>query len=143
MRWARRLSVAVTALATLGVDVPERLQASGFGLPPEVTTLRPLGVSSHIVVPAEAGTQAIAAEPEPEPEPLSTPWPERKDRPTLASLARETWIFSEPRADARKLGYLRAGAVVARQGEPAGFRDCRGGWYAVEPRGFVCVGARA
>ena len=61
----------------------------------------------------------------------------------LASTARETWVFAEPRWSSRKLGYLRAGAVVARRPEPSGSTHCPGGWYRVEPRGYVCVGATA
>src|SRR5690606_12673755 len=26
---------------------------------------------------------------------------------------------------------------------PAGFAGCQGGWYPVEPRGYVCVGSQA
>jgi hypothetical protein len=63
--------------------------------------------------------------------------------PKLASIAMRTWVYQEPREDAQKLGYLRAGAVVERAPEPAGTRDCAGGWYRVMPRGFVCVGKGA
>ncbi len=62
----------------------------------------------------------------------------------LASIATETSIYDEPRWASRRLGYLRAGAVVRRAAEPtaAGAR-CPEGWYRVEPRGFVCVGPMA
>lgn len=54
-----------------------------------------------------------------------------------------TWVYQEPHEDAEKLGYLRAGAVVERASESSGTRDCAGGWYRVEPRGYVCVGKGA
>jgi hypothetical protein len=54
-----------------------------------------------------------------------------------------TWVYLEPRYRATKLGYLRAGAIVTRAREPAGFDGCAGGWYRIEPRGFVCVGKGA
>lgn len=54
-----------------------------------------------------------------------------------------TWVYQEPREDAQKLGYLRAGAVVSRSREPVGVEGCAGGWYETEPRGFVCVGKGA
>jgi lipoprotein-anchoring transpeptidase ErfK/SrfK len=61
----------------------------------------------------------------------------------IASIAMRTWIYQEPREDAQKLGYLRAGAVVERAKVAAGTRDCAGGWYRIAPRGFVCVGKGA
>lgn len=54
-----------------------------------------------------------------------------------------TWVYQEPDEDSEKLGYLRAGAIVARAREPAGTRECAGGWYRIEPRGHVCVGKGA
>jgi len=62
----------------------------------------------------------------------------------LASTAKETWIFAEPQWKARRIGYLRAGAVVERRAEPvAKNHACPEGWYRVEPRGYVCVGDKA
>ncbi|WP_437337249.1 L,D-transpeptidase family protein [Sorangium sp. So ce394] len=61
----------------------------------------------------------------------------------LASIARETWIFAEPRWTSRRIGYLRAGAIVARRPEPSGRESCGGGWYRIEPNGYVCIGASA
>jgi lipoprotein-anchoring transpeptidase ErfK/SrfK len=61
----------------------------------------------------------------------------------IASIAMRTWIYDEPRAGARKLGYLRAGAVVDRSEASAGSKGCEGGWYRVAPRGYVCVGKGA
>jgi hypothetical protein len=46
-------------------------------------------------------------------------------------------------AKAPSVGLLRAGARVARSVEPVSRAGCSGGWYAVRPRGFVCVGAEA
>lgn len=40
-------------------------------------------------------------------------------------------------------GVLRAGARVARSVEPVARAGCSGGWYAIRPRGFVCVGVEA
>jgi hypothetical protein len=60
------------------------------------------------------------------------------DAPVMVSVARETWIFAEPRWDARRLGYLRAGAIVERGLQPVTHQSCKQGWYRVEPRGFVC-----
>jgi hypothetical protein len=49
--------------------------------------------------------------------------------------------FTDPSAPS--LGMLRAGTRVARSPEPVSRVGCAGGWYAIRPRGFVCVGAEA
>ncbi|WP_434046527.1 MULTISPECIES: L,D-transpeptidase [Sorangium] len=77
-----------------------------------------------------------------EPTPAA-PLTPKEDVHELASVARETWIFAEPRWTSRRIGYLRAGAVVARRPEPSGRESCAGGWYRVEPSGYVCIGASA
>ena len=62
----------------------------------------------------------------------------------LASTAKETWIFAQPSWKARRIGYLRAGAIAKRSAEPvAKNSNCVEGWYRIEPRGYVCVGATA
>lgn len=95
-------------------------------------------------------TEAPVAEPEPAPEAPSDPSlierePTPRARPIfeLASTARETWVFAEPRWGSRRLGYLRAGAIVERRSKPSGFSSCTEGWYSIAPRGFVCVGSAA
>lgn len=77
------------------------------------------------------------------------------DIPRLASIGRETWIYAEPRFKARRIGYLRAGAVVPRSKEAVATGGCKGGWYRVganEPEGtalkgrhtgYVCLGRTA
>jgi hypothetical protein len=60
--------------------------------------------------------------------------------PFLASIAMRTWIYQQPDEFSVKLGYLRAGARLRRSPKAAGTSGCKGGWYAVEPRGYVCVG---
>jgi hypothetical protein len=61
----------------------------------------------------------------------------------VASIAMHTWIYVAPSDRSTKLGYLRAGAVVDRSEAPAGTDGCAGGWYRVQPRGYVCVGKGA
>src|SRR6187397_2625091 len=65
------------------------------------------------------------------------------DGPTLAAVAMVTPIQPKPDKSAEPIGYLRLGARVARSAEPVSKRDCVGGWYAVRPVGFVCVGDTA
>jgi hypothetical protein len=61
----------------------------------------------------------------------------------LAAIAKETFVFAAPSWGSKKIGYLRAGAIVARDPHPAGHALCEKGWYAIEPEGFVCVGKTA
>lgn len=70
---------------------------------------------------------------------LSNLDPER----VLVATARRTFIVDEPRPGARRLGYLKAGSVVARQAEPAAMQGCSQGFYGIEPDGYVCVGKHA
>ncbi|HVY31766.1 MAG TPA: L,D-transpeptidase [Polyangiaceae bacterium] len=58
----------------------------------------------------------------------------------VAELAR-VQEFTDVRAPS--IGVLRAGAKVARSAEPVSRSGCAGGWYAIRPRGFVCVGTEA
>src|SRR5450432_81312 len=63
--------------------------------------------------------------------------------PRLFAKALRAWVFAAPSASANKLGYLRAGAWSATTAKPAGFDGCPGGWFHVEPDGFVCAGPTA
>jgi hypothetical protein len=65
------------------------------------------------------------------------------DGPRLGSVAELTPIFERPAAGAPELGYLHAGAQVARAAEAYSRNGCEGGWYPIRPRGFVCAGASA
>lgn len=95
----------------------------------------------------EAEAVDIVEEVQPEPE-KPAPTKETPNKPNkkifeLASIAKETWIYAEPRWKSQRIGYLRAGAVVVRKEKPRSRAHCPEGWYAVEPRGFVCVGTYA
>jgi lipoprotein-anchoring transpeptidase ErfK/SrfK len=65
------------------------------------------------------------------------------DAPLLGARAYATIVYEKPSPSSEKLGYLRVGAKVARSAEAAGHRRCKGGWYAIQPRGYVCVGEDA
>lgn len=61
----------------------------------------------------------------------------------LASIAWRTWIYTDVGPKRTRYGTLRAGAIVDRRGPPIYNDGCRGGWYRINPRGFVCVGKGA
>jgi hypothetical protein len=61
----------------------------------------------------------------------------------LASVAWRSWIYTDTGRDRTRYGYLRAGAVVAARGPKIVNDGCDGGWYRINPRGFVCLGLGA
>jgi lipoprotein-anchoring transpeptidase ErfK/SrfK len=63
--------------------------------------------------------------------------------PVLGSIQMHTWIYAEPKWGSNKLGYLRAGGIVARADKPVGTSGCPAGWYSVKPAGYICVGEGA
>lgn len=81
--------------------------------------------------PAEAQAKAAPpVEPAPPPAPAA---------PRLTSKGYVTWIYGRPKADRRYIGYVRYGtSVTLRSTEIVRGEGCGGGFYRVEPRGFVC-----
>lgn len=61
------------------------------------------------------------------------------DGPFLGATAHATPIHDRPRKDATRIGYLHAGAKVARAVDAYSHEGCEQGWYPVRPRGFVCL----
>ncbi|MBW2531994.1 MAG: L,D-transpeptidase [Deltaproteobacteria bacterium] len=59
-------------------------------------------------------------------------------------MASTVKIRSEPSWQAEVIGTIRGGqSVRLSEAAPAYRPSCRGGWFAVRPRGFVCVGSDA
>jgi hypothetical protein len=91
-----------------------------------------------------------AAAPEPTPAPSAPPPAPAPARPEAARglriAATESFerITLEPRWDSPVIGLFRAGQSVAVRGDGPvtgpSIATCGQGWYAVEPRGYVCVG---
>ncbi len=63
--------------------------------------------------------------------------------PRLGAVEFSAPIFSSPDRRSVKIGYLRAGGTIPRGEKPAKTDDCQGGWYRIEPRGFVCASVEA
>ncbi len=61
------------------------------------------------------------------------------DAPKLAATAIATTVYLRPDLGARKLGYLRLGAIVARDRDPTPGQGCKHEWYRIQPFGFVCT----
>jgi lipoprotein-anchoring transpeptidase ErfK/SrfK len=99
-------------------------------------------MSAHAEEPADGSSStsigsSISKAPAPPPMTSSAPPPEG---PLLGARAFATTVYDKPNKGSAKLGYLRVGALIGRSEEPAGKSGCPGGWYGVEPRGFVCLG---
>jgi lipoprotein-anchoring transpeptidase ErfK/SrfK len=62
---------------------------------------------------------------------------------TLTSVAWRTWVYTDTGPKRTRYGYLRAGAVVDRRGPVIVNEGCAGGWWRINPRGYVCVGKGA
>ena len=60
-----------------------------------------------------------------------------------ASIAWRSWIYTDVGRERTRYGFLRAGAVVDVRGPPIKNDGCDGGWYRVNPRGFICLGLGA
>ena len=79
-------------------------------------------------------------------EPLARPEP-RADvlDPELyvAALSKQTIIRESPDPESRIIGFARTGALLRRAPIPASKQGCPGGWYRVEPDGYICIGKAA
>ena len=64
-------------------------------------------------------------------------------KPRVHARALRAWIYDSPSFRSARLGYLRVGSSVPTESKPAGHDGCKGGWYAVQPDGFICIGKRA
>jgi lipoprotein-anchoring transpeptidase ErfK/SrfK len=95
---------------------------------------------------ADGGAPVASASAEaanPSPQQAADKTPVAIEGPVLGVIVGQANVLAEPRAEARRIGYLRLGAVVARDEQPAGKAGCPGGWYRIKPKGFVCAGDEA
>jgi hypothetical protein len=66
--------------------------------------------------------------------------PPKDDRPRIGALGPHTWIYKKPAFYRPALGKMRPGTSVAlKSTTPVPGEGCGRGWYAVEPRGYVCL----
>jgi hypothetical protein len=156
-------SCSAGELARLGSAAPAEVAAPVATLvipPPPIETAHARSVAQAVAPPAapspiepsvEApGTDSAAHgddsnEDDDEPVPTSTRELDPIVDPDhlLVAIARETLIYERPSFKSHKIGYLRAGAQVRRDADPAGFGGCKLGFYHIMPEGYVCVGPTA
>ena len=127
--------------------------AAGCHHDPE-TSVPALSRIAESATPASAASESAASASASTPPPAHLPrvtldgvWHESPTTalggPRLFARALRAWVFAGPSASSAKLGYLRAGASSPTTAKPAGFDGCPGGWFRVEPEGFVCAGPTA
>ncbi len=100
------------------------------------------------LVPSPPPLTPAASPPSPPPDPPRASAPEEPraapaapdTRPRIASIGPHTWIYGKPEASGLALGYVRMGQSVLLASEaPVRNASCGRGWYAVMPRGYVCL----
>ena len=73
-------------------------------------------------------------------ESLPSPPPPPEDAAKLGAIAHHTPVLERPSTKAKAIGTLHAGALVARSEEPVRrSQDCPAGYFAIFPRGYVCL----
>lgn len=121
---------------------------------PERTTMRQAVRSVFLLLWLCAGCRGAEPPPAAQAEPVpasaaaassAAPAADGSDGPSVQLGIRgfAVTVYEKPSDTSARVGYLRVGARVPRSPEPATTRGCKGGWYAIEPRGFVCAGVEA
>ena len=134
----------VLILAMLGLGCGKRVEPPGATLEPSARPARVAEIRSE--EPGLAPPAASAATNQqsgPTPGSADDNLPFEPDGTRVASVAWRTWVYTSVSKQRTRYGYLRAGAIVDAR-KPAIVNDgCTGGWYRVNPRGFVCIGLGA
>jgi hypothetical protein len=118
------------------------------GAEPEVRTARSADAAPSLAATEQVEPPAVlAGEPVAGAETASlakTASAPKDDRPRIGALGPHTWIYKKPAFHRPALGKMRPGTAVAlKSTTPVPGEGCPRGWYAVEPRGFVCLDASA
>lgn len=131
------LGCGAAALTVLRAEEPPGAEAGDLGREPRRVVLQGATPAS-----ASADEGRVAAN-ELEPGVLGTIDDSMPFDPTgeqLVSIAWRTWVYTDTGPKRSRYGYLRAGARVDARGPAIVNAGCPGGWYRINPRGFVCVG---
>ena len=126
-RWITFAIFAGTALS---------LSACNKSAPPDGT--------EPVPSPGDAPAASVAAPRVPAKPPSTAPDEAAPGNPKVAkrsigALKQDTYIFAEPSAGSAEIGALDiGGTAVLRETEPVSKKGCPEGWYAVEPKGFIC-----
>lgn len=95
-------------------------------------TKAPVTVADATEATVEPAASAEPVEAAVEPEPVDT-------SPRIGAIGPHTWIWKKPERKGLAIGKLRNGtAVKLKSKDPLDGPGCRGKWYSIEPRGYVC-----
>jgi lipoprotein-anchoring transpeptidase ErfK/SrfK len=136
----------VLYLALLGLSCGKRLEPPGAQPDPSahdgaMSEVRSAEGSAATPAPAVPTGSAVPSAPQLGSADDNLPF--TPDGTRVASVAWRTWIYTNVSKQRTRYGYLRAGAIVDARGPALKNDGCEGGWYRVNPRGFVCVGLGA
>jgi hypothetical protein len=73
----------------------------------------------------------------------ASPAPASRGELRVHAKALRAWIHARPSRSSERLGVLRAGTSLEASRESIAGDGCPGGWRAVTPRGYVCLGPTA
>jgi hypothetical protein len=118
------------------------LAACARAEPPGAET-RPHAITVSVAQTAASDRHPTATPRAAEPGSLEDNLPFAPTGERAASIAWRTWIYTDVGPKRSRYGYLRAGAVVDVRGPAIKNDGCDGGWYRVNPRGFICLGLGA
>lgn len=97
----------------------------------------PPGDTQAVAEPAASAAEPRAATPPPAPAPSASA-PPVNDAPRLASTVIAATVYKLPEIGSRKVGYIRLGRSVKREGAEVDGKGCKRAWYQVHPTGYVC-----
>ena len=136
-RTARLGAFAILFVVACGADSRPRETALATPPAPPVPTTQPIAVQAPIEPPPPAPT----IEAETSPEIPTNPAPEAPPpAPRLHAIKGMPSILNVPdKRIGKYIGYVRTGESVAlRKTTTVPGADCSGGFFAVEPRGYIC-----
>jgi len=140
--------LALFPLAALGCSSAQPEPYAADQPPPRPSPEQPVGAPLGQSEPGTAGEapsdeaasdEGRAAAPVEEQPLPNAPPPPPDDHPRIGALGPHTWIWRRPERKGLAIGKMRVGTSLRlRSPERVDGAGCARGWYAVEPRGYVC-----
>ena len=138
----RRPSLFLVTCAALGAAPGCEREAPPGAQPARVTSVAAQPGKPELPPELKPPSSAAAQAPLPPPAPtaLSEPpaFPQDFKGTWFATTSLSAGVYTEPRFEATKLGYLRNGGRVPVESEPVSKKNCTRGWYKLLSGGFIC-----